>query len=252
MKALVYESMSMRQLLTNIFNWRIHLRLILSLVMIVLATQLIPQPALATGVRDLPNLKPGDSTWVIDQGQVLSVINKGKINQTLDDLAKSTNNEVRLVTIHRLDYGETPESFVNGLFERWFPTPEAQAHQTLVVLDNVTNGTAIRTGTDVKLTLPDEIAESVVSETIQVPLRKGNNYNQAFLDASDRLATVLAGRPDPGPPPEEEIALVESTYKTAEETDAASATYIVIGLLIAATVIPMVTYFWYQGQGGQG
>lgn len=245
--------MSMRQLLTtNLFNWRHLQRLILFIVMIVLATQLIAQPAIATGVRDIPNLKAGDSTWVIDQAQVLSVINKGKINQTLDNLAKSTGNEVRLVTFHRLDYGETPESFAKGLFERWFPTPEAQAHQTLLVLDNVTNGTAIHTGTEVKSILPDEIAASIASETIQVPLRKGNNYNQAFLDASDRLVTVLAGRPDPGPPPQEEVALVESTYKTAEETDAASATYIVIGLLIAATVIPMVTYFWYQGQGGQG
>jgi len=197
----------------------------------------------------MPNLKAGDPTWVVDQGSVLSVINKGKISQALGNLAKQTGNEARIVTLHRLDYGETPDSFTNQLFEKWFPTPEAQAKQTLIVLDTVTNGTAIRTGEDVKAIMPDETAESIVTETMQVPLRKGNNYNQALLNASDRLTAVLAGRPDPGPPAVEAVVLPESNYTTAEETDVTTSTYIVIGLLIAATVIPMVTYFWYQGQG---
>jgi len=235
--------------LNPIFNWRKHLqRLVLSSILI-LAAQLVAAPALATGVRDMPNLKAGDPIWVVDQDSVLSVINRGKISQALGNLAKQTGNEARIVTIHRLDYGETPDSFTNQLFEKWFPTSAAQAKQTLIVLDTVTNGTAIRTGEAVKPIMPDETAESVVTETMQVPLRKGNNYNQALLNASDRLTAVLAGQPDPGPPAVEVVVLPESNYTTAEKTDAATSTYIVIGLLIAATVIPMVTYFWYQGQG---
>lgn len=243
----------MRQLLNPVswpVSWRKYLqRLVLSVVLIVLVAQLVIRPAIATGVRDIPNLESGDPTWVVDQGRILSLINKSKINQTLDDLAKSAGKEVRIVTIRRLDYGETPQSFTNALFEKWFPTPELQANQTLLVLDTVTNGTAIRTGADVKANLPDEIAESVASETMRVPIRKGNNYNQALLDASDRLSAVLAGRPDPGPPVEEKVVIAEKTYKSAEETDSNRATYIIVGLLIAATIIPMVTYFIYQGQG---
>ncbi len=237
----------MRQFLNPIFSWRKRLQhLVLLVALIILVAQLAVQPAMATGVRDLPTLKVGDPTWIVDQDRVLSLINKGTINQTLGDLAKNTENEARIVTIHRLDYGETPESFTTKLFEKWFPTPEDQAHQTLLVLDTVTNGTAIQTGSAVQSIMPDDIAESVASETMLVPIRKGN-YNQALLDASDRLAAVLAGRPDPGPPPAEVVVLPESTYKSAAETDSKSATYIVIGLLLAATIIPMVTYFLYQG-----
>ncbi|WP_257790486.1 hypothetical protein [Parathermosynechococcus lividus] len=41
--------------------------------------------------------------------------------------------------------------------------------------------------------------------------------------------------------------ITEKTYKSKSETDDRSATIIVVMLLIAATVIPMVTYFIYQG-----
>ena len=155
----------------------------------------------------------------LDKAEVLSRLNEGKLSNTLDDLAKKTGKEVRMVTIHRLDYGETTESFTNALFEKWFPTAETQANQILLVLDTVTNTTAIRTGESVKSVLADDIAKSVASETVTAPIRDGNKYNQAFSDASDRLVAVLSGNPDPGPPVVEETIQVASTFKKAEETD---------------------------------
>jgi uncharacterized protein len=222
------------------------IQLVLLLLVVILASFSSPTPALATGVYQIPNLTADNSTWVIDQGEVISRLNEGKINSTSEDLAKQTGNEVRIVTVRRLDYGETPESFTKALFEKWFPTKEAQANQVLLVLDTVTNGTAIITGDQVKPLLTDAIAESVASETLGAPLRDGNKYNQAFLDASDRLATVLSGQPDPGPPKIIDKVQVEGTFKKAEETDRGNATAWVIGLLIAATVIPMATYYIYQ------
>lgn len=224
-------------------------RLLLCIASIVLATGLFTAPANATGVYQIPNLAAGDRTWVIDQAEVLSRVSENQISNALDNLAKKTGNQVRIVTIRRLDYGETPASFTNKLFEKWFPTPEAAANQTLLVIDSVTNGAAIRTGDRVKAILPDEIAESVASETILAPLRDGNKYNQALSDASDRLVAVLSGDPDPGPPQLATTVSVEGTFKKAEETDTGNASIWVVGLLIAATAIPMITYFWYQGFG---
>lgn len=224
--------------------------LLLGFVGLVLAAQMWASGAAAahaTGVYNFP-LRVDESTWIVDEAEILSRLNEGKISEQLEELAKITGNEVRFVTIHRLDYGETVESFTNKLFEQWFPTPEAQANQTLLVLDNVTNTTAIRTGDAVKAVLSDEIANSVAQETMQVPLRTGNKYNQAFADAGDRLIAVLSGQPDPGAPVLEAAVQTEGTFATAEETkaNASSSTAWVIGLLIAATVIPMATYFLYQ------
>ena len=215
----------------------------MSLAVTIFISSVLAVPALATGVYNMPNLT--SDTWIVDEADLISRFNEGRISSAFDELAKDTGNEVRIVTVRRLDYGETPESFTKDLFEKWFPSKEAQANQTLLMIDSVTNGTAIITGDKVKSTMSDDIAQSVASETVLVPLRKGNKYNQAFLDAQERLVTVLSGQPDPGPPEVADEVQVEGTFTKAEETDQGNATIWVVGLLIAATVIPMATYYIY-------
>jgi len=165
-------------------------RLLIGILVLLLAW-MNPQPAQATGVYQMPVVKSGEATWVLDKGDVISRLNEGKLSNQLSELAQETGNEVRLVTIRRLDYGETIESFTQDLFEKWFPTAEEQSHQVLLVLDVVTNNSAIRTGEGTEDLLSQEMAESVSSETIQVPLRNGDRYNRAFLAAGDRLTTIF-------------------------------------------------------------
>ncbi|HEY9864513.1 MAG TPA: TPM domain-containing protein [Candidatus Obscuribacterales bacterium] len=203
-------------------------------------------PALATGVYQVPTVSSGDQTWVVELDGVLSRSTEGRLNNSLSELAKKTGYEVRFLTIRRLDYGETIETFTEKVFQKWYPTPEFATNQTLLVLDLLTNNAAIRTGEKTKSLLTDEIAESVVEKTLKYPLRKGDKYNEAFIAAADRISTVLSGEPDPGPPIEQDNISVESTFKSAEETDDASATIIVVVLLIVATVVPMATYYYFQ------
>lgn len=237
----------MKQLLKQLFSGHSYLtRLIVPVLVMMMAISVFVTPAFATGVYQIPNLTA--DTWIVDEGDVLSRFNEGQISGAFKDLAKATGNEVRIVTIHRFDYGETPESFAKGLFTKWFPTPEAQANQAIVIVDTLTNGATIVSGDQVKTLLTDEIANSVTAETLGAALRDGNKYNQGFLDVRDRLVAVLSGKPDPGPPAEKETVQVESTFSNAEETDKnkGNATAWVVGLLIAATVIPMATYYLYQ------
>jgi len=208
-----------------------------------MATSLFILPASATGVYQIPNLTA--DTWILDQGDVISRLNEGQISKAFKDLAQETGNEARIVTIHRFDYGETPESFAKGLFSKWFPTAAEQSNQVLLLVDTVTNGTAIISGDQIKSVLTDSIAQSVAEETLGAALRDGDKYNQGFLDVSDRLVAVLSGKPDPGPPQIKETVQVAGTFTKAEETDQGNATAWVVGLLIAATVIPMATYYIY-------
>ncbi|MEB3215112.1 MAG: TPM domain-containing protein [Nostocales cyanobacterium 94392] len=234
----------MKQLLNHFLSWQKNIaKLILSLAIMIFVSLVFAVPAFATGVYNIPNLT--SDTWIVDEADLISRFNEGRISSAFDELAKQTGNEVRIVTIRRLDYGETPDSFTKALFEKWFPTKEAQANQTLLTIDSVTNGTAIITGDQVKSVMSDDIAKSIASETVLVPLRNGNKYNQAFLDAQERLVTVLSGEPDPGPPEVTNEVQVEGTFTKAGETNRGNATAWVIGLLIAATVIPMATYYIY-------
>jgi uncharacterized protein len=157
---------------------------------------------------------------------------------------------LRFVVIRRLDYGETIDSFADKLFQTWYPTPEAQADNVLLVLDTLTNGSAIRQGAEIDPILTKAITTSVINETMREPIKDGAKYNQALIDASQRLGAVLSGAADPGPP-EARTVSIESTFTSAEETDDGSATLWVIVLLVLATAIPMATYFWYVGLPGK-
>lgn len=212
---------------------------------LVLGILLWALPAQATGVYNIPRVSLGEPTWIVDDADIISRFNEGKLGSQLASVAEDTGVEVRFVTVHRLDYGETAQSFADALFTRWFPTEDEQANQVLIVLDNVTNTTALHVADNLAETLTPAIAESVAQETLQVPIRADNKYNQAFLDASDRLAVVLSGEPDPGPPVVEMNIRTEGTFADADETDAGSSSVLVIGFLIAATIIPMVTYYFY-------
>jgi uncharacterized protein len=225
-------------------------QLFLSFILLVLAWGFYLAPAQAVGVDDLPRVQAGDSTWVIDEAEVLSRTNEGKLNNTLKKLAQETDKEVRVVTVRHLDYGETVDSLTNGLFERWFSTPKAQANQGLIVLDTITNNIGVRTGEAINALLPTEIIASIVNDTMGIPIRDGNKYNEAILGASDRVAAILSGQADPGAPEAKEDLKIEGTFASAEETDDRSATVWVVVLLIVATVIPMATYFFYQGFSG--
>jgi uncharacterized protein len=209
----------------------------------------IAPPAQATGVYQMPPLS--DQTWVVDDANVISRINESKITSELKQLAAETGNEVRFITLHRLDYGETPASFADALMEKWFPDPASRAQKSLLVLDDVTNNAALKVGDAAATLLTDDIANSVVEETLAIPLRQAK-YNQALLGVSDRLVAVLSGEPDPGPPADGASFEIESTFASAEETEEnrGNATIIVVGFLIAATIIPMATYYFYQSMGG--
>lgn len=227
----------------SLANW------IVPILSILFATFVYAAPVLATGVYDLPSPNT-DNVWVVDQADEISLATQGKLSSSFQQLAKQTGQELRMVAIRRLDYGTTIDNLADELFTTWYPTPEARANQTLLVMDTLTNNVALRTGETAQKLVAPEIAKSVVDETVGYDLRKGNKYNQAFIDAGDRLMAVLSGQPDPGPPAIAEEIQVEGTFTKAEDTDAGSATIWVVVLLILATVIPMVTYFWYVGFPG--
>ena len=223
--------------------------LLMSILAIAFSLFSLATPALATDVYDLASPNTED-VWVIDQAKEISLTNQSKLSGTFKQLAQATRQEIRMVAIRRLDYGETIDSFADEVFTNWYPNAEAKANQTLLVMDTLTNTVAIRTGEDAKKLVNPEIATSIVEETVGYNLRQGNKYNQAFLDASDRLVVVLSGQEDPGPPMITEDIQIEGTFTKAEDTDAGSATLWVIVLLVVATVVPMVTYFWYVGFPG--
>lgn len=220
----------------------------LSTLLLVVIIFAVGAPAIATGLYDLPDFD-GEKTWVVDTADAISSANQNKLTKTFKELASQTGQEVRMVAIRRLDYGETVDSLAEEVFSNWYPDAETQANQTLLVLDTLTNNVAIRSGDSAQNLIGTEVSQSIVDDTLGYNIRKGNKYNQAFLEAGDRLVALLSGQEDPGPPIMEDEIQIEGTFTKAEDTDQGSATIWVIGFLIVATIVPMATYYWYVGFG---
>lgn len=218
---------------------------VISFLIMLFASFFLASPVMATGLYELPKNPAAQDIWVVDLANEISLATQGSLSSTFKDLAQSTGQEIRMVAIRRLDYGQTIDTLTDELFASWYPTAEEQSNQTLLVMDTLTNTAALRTGESAKTLVNPEIAQSLIKETVAYELRNGDKYNQAFVDAGDRLVAVLSGEEDPGPTQMEKTIQVASTFSSAEETDDGIAFTWVIVLLILATVIPMVTYFLY-------
>jgi uncharacterized protein len=231
---MVQSSFTFRQILRKLSAIALSGLLLLSLMVL---------PADATNIYDVPDFE--ENSHVVDQAEVLSRSTEGKINGAFRDIEEKTGQEAYVVTVRRLDYDVTIESFTQDLFKRWFPNAEDQKNVTLLTIDVQTDNTAIVTGEGVKSVMSDAIATSVAKETVLVPLKYGNKYNQAFSDATDRMVAVLGGLDDPGAPVVKDTVNVESTFASHEETDEGNGFTWVIVLLVLSTVIPMATYYAY-------
>ena len=210
------------------------------------AFQVFSGVAIASEVVDLPDLTADDRTWVIDFANVISSSTENATTEVLEKLATETGNQVRFVTVQRIDFGQPASEFVSELFDKWFIAPEQRANQTLVLLATEDHRVAIKTGDAVNRQMSEEIVESVAAETMLYPSQK-SNYNQAVTDGMNRIVAVLSGLADPGAPVI--VAETDLSIKPSEiKTEPVSASLVVGGFLIAATIIPMLTYYWFQNQ----
>ncbi|NJK34071.1 MAG: methanol dehydrogenase [Oscillatoriales cyanobacterium SM2_2_1] len=202
-------------------------------------------PAWAVEAPDFPPLPELAAqlgqTAVLDDAAVLSASTEKEAIARLTEVATQTGIQAHLLTVKRIDFGQPVEEFTKELFFQWFPSPEEQSQQILVVVASEDHRTAIHMGSDVAL--EPAIAQSITQETMLLPIQKAN-YNQGVRDGIERLSLVLTGAPDPGPPAIAEESGITRNYATAEETDVSQSSIVVVVLLVVATIIPMVTYFW--------
>lgn len=204
-------------------------------------------PALALSVRDLPATAP--SAHVIDQADVLSRATRAELERRLDRLSEQ-RVDARLVTVTRLDYGLSLDELGDQLLERWQGPSELDGTSPLplllLLIDSQTKTSAVVASATLEGQLPDALLRSTAQATMAQPLRLGDRYRQASLDAINRLEPVLQGEADPGPPQEQEEAAVLSNIPSREETQNGKGFTWVVVLLVVGSVVPMLTWWVFS------
>jgi uncharacterized protein len=213
----------------------------------VLLSLLLPlAPAAALSLSDLPAAPP--PARVLDTADVLSRASRAEIDRQLQDL-DGERVDARLITVTHLDYGLDLSQLGTQLLERWSADSKGGGEgdsQLLLLIDTQNKATAIVASPALQRQLPAALLKSTARTTMAQPLREGDRYRQASLDALTRLRTVLQGGEDPGEPVEAEVAVPVSNIPTAEETREGNGLTWVVVLLVVGSVVPMLTWWVFS------
>ena len=209
---------------------------------VLLAGLAFPPLALATGAQDFPSQLP--SAAVLDSADLLSRAASTDLEKRLQSLAED-HVQARLLTLRRLDYGLSLDSLGQELVQRW-SRDDADSALLLLLIESQNNSAAVVASPELLDQLPETLLSSTAISTMGLPLREGARYRQAGLDALDRLASVLQGGEDPGPPQLLERLPIETNIPTKEETASSNALLWVVVLLVVGTLVPMITWWVFS------
>jgi uncharacterized protein len=198
----------------------------------------------ALSPQDLPAQPPDEV--VLDSADVLSRAGKNEIETRLNQL-ESSKVDARVITLRKLDYGLSLTGFGEELVERWSNKDNRGERPLILFLEETQNKqAAVVVSAELGDQLPDALLRSTARTTMSQPMRDGERFRQASMDGIERIAVVLNGGEDPGPPIQIERTSLPTNVPTVEETSESNAFTWVIVLLVVGTIVPMATWWVFS------
>ncbi|MDA7433059.1 TPM domain-containing protein [Synechococcus sp. AH-601-N10] len=198
----------------------------------------------ALSPQDLPAQPPDKA--VLDSADVLSRAGKNEIETRLNQLEDS-KVDARVITLRKLDYGLSLTGFGEELVERWSNNDSRSERPLILFLEETQNKqAAVVVSAELSDQLPDALLRSTARTTMSQPMRDGERFRQASMDGIERIAVVLNGGEDPGPPIQIERTTLPTNVPTVEETSESNAFTWVIVLLVVGTIVPMATWWVFS------
>jgi uncharacterized protein len=198
----------------------------------------------ALSPQDLPAQPPEKA--VLDSADVLSRAGKNEIEARLNQL-ESSKVDARVITLRKLDYGLSLTGFGEELVERWSNNDNSSERPLILFLEETQNKqAAVVVSAELSDQLPDALLRSTARTTMSQPMRDGERFRQASMDGIERIAVVLNGGEDPGPPVQIERTTLPTNIPTVEETSESNAFTWVIVLLVVGTIVPMATWWVFS------
>ena len=198
----------------------------------------------ALSPQDLPARPPDNA--VLDSADVLSRAGKNEIETRLNQLEDS-KVDARVITLRKLDYGLSLTGFGEELVERWSNNDSRSERPLILFLEETQNKqAAVVVSAELSDQLPDALLRRTARTTMSQPMRDGERFRQASMDGIERIAVVLNGGEDPGPPIQIERTTLPTNVPTVEETSESNAFTWVIVLLVVGTIVPMATWWVFS------
>ncbi|WP_103327517.1 TPM domain-containing protein [Bacteroidetes bacterium endosymbiont of Geopemphigus sp.] len=128
---------------------------------------------------------------VNDYAQVLSLEQRGALNEKLITYGNSTSTEIVLISVQNLN-GEDPNLVAANWGEKWKIGQEKQDNGILILLSVEDRKISIQNGRGIEPYLTDALSRRIIENEF-IPLLKQGNYYGAFDKGTDAIFQVLKG-----------------------------------------------------------
>ncbi len=154
------------------------------------AVVLFPLVGLAVDVKDVPNPRQTNNTWVTDMAEILDEPTEAQLNAVISQLERSNGTEIAVVTVPETAPSASPKEFTTALFKYWGIGKKGQDNGVLFLISKDDRRVEIETGYGVEAILPDAKVGNIISTQI-TPRFKQGDFKGGTLAGTKALVVAL-------------------------------------------------------------
>jgi uncharacterized protein len=155
-----------------------------------LAIVVFPLASLAIEVKDVPNPRQINGTWVTDMAGILSNDTETQLNQMIAQLERKNGAEVAVVTVPETAPAASPKEFTTKLFNYWGIGKKGQNNGVLLLISKGDRRVEIETGYGIEGILPDAKVGNIINTKITPQFKKGD-FNGGTVAGTKALVVAL-------------------------------------------------------------
>ncbi|MDT7945305.1 MAG: TPM domain-containing protein [Cyanobacteriota bacterium PSP.bin.10] len=159
---------------------------------VLLVVSLLPQPAWAITLEQVPNPRRQYGGWVSDTANILSSSTENELNRLITQLEQRTSAEMAVVTVPNTQGYATPKDFTTQLFNYWGIGKAGQNNGVLFLISVGDRRVEIETGRGLVAILPDSRVQQIIDQQILPRFRNGD-FDGGTLAGVRQLTSVASG-----------------------------------------------------------
>jgi uncharacterized protein len=160
---------------------------------VLLVVSLLPQPAWAITLQQVPNPRRQYGGWVSDTANILSSSTENELNRLITQLEQRTGAEMAVVTVPNTQGYATPKAFTTQLFNYWGIGKAGRNNGVLFLVSVGDRRIEIETGRGLTTLLPDSQVQQIIDQQI-LPRFRAGDFDGGTLAGVRQLASALQGQ----------------------------------------------------------
>lgn len=157
---------------------------------IAIAFVLLPVAGLALEVKDVPNPRQINGTWVTDKAGILSNETETQLNQMISQLERKNGTEIAVVTLPETAPAASPKEFTTKLFNYWGIGKKGKDNGVLFLISKGDRRVEIETGYGIEAILSDAKVGNIINTQITPQFKKGD-FNGGTVAGTKALVVAL-------------------------------------------------------------